>query len=312
MRTLELVGAKTVKLEEKLWGGFLEWIREDCEAESAELLSRSSATVAPLLELYGDFLFRSGATLSAFRHLVAFALRKLPDFKVHSKICWEFVSKWEALEPLVHRPPFPWPVCKAMAALALAWKWIRFALVLLIAFHGILRIGEVLRATRGDLVLPSDLLSDKTDRMYLRVREPKSKRRGGGKGQRATVQDSDLVSACDKAFGSLPSESSLFPVSSHTFRRRWDEVLKVLGVPADLGLTPVTPGCIRGGAAVHAYQSGVPVHDLLWRMRIQRLATLQHYLQEMAAESVLGKIPSTARYSIKTSASMLIPLLKSI
>ena len=105
------------------------------------------------------------------------------------------------------------------------------------------------------------------------------------------------------------TETLLFPYSAHTFRRRWDEVLKVLGVPGDLGLTP---GCIRGGAAVHAYQSGVPVHDLPWRMRIQHVATLQHYLQEMAAESVLGKLPTSSRESIKISASMLSPLLKPI
>ena len=181
----------------------MEWILEDCDEEAAKLLTCSWATVAPILELYGDFLFRSGATLSAFRRLVAFALRKFPDFKVRSTICWDFITKWEALEPLVHRLPFPWPVCKAMAALALGWKWFRFALVLLIAFWGILRVGEVLRATRADLVLPSDLLSDKLARLYLRVREPKSKRRGGGKEQHATVQDLELVTACEKAFRKL-------------------------------------------------------------------------------------------------------------
>ena len=93
--TVELVDSKTVKLETRLWDGFLEWILEDCDEESAKLLTCSSATVAPILELYGDFLFRSGATLSAFRHLVAFALRKFPDVKAHSKICWDFVTKWK-------------------------------------------------------------------------------------------------------------------------------------------------------------------------------------------------------------------------
>ena len=182
--------------------------------------------MAPILELYGDFLFRSGGTLSAFRHLVAFALRKFPDLKVHSKICWDFITKWEALEPLVHRLPFPWPVCKAMAALALGWKWFRFALVLLMAFRGILRVGEVLRATRADLVLPSDLLSEKLDRLYLRVREPKSKRRGGGKEQHATVLDLELVIACEKAFRKLGPEALLFPYSADSH------------VPAEMGRSP--------------------------------------------------------------------------
>ena len=225
---VELVRAKTANLELKLWEGFLAWVQEDCDEQTAARLTSSSATVSPLLELYGDFLFRAGATLSAFRHLVAFALRKFPDFRAHSKICWDFITKWGSLEPLVHRLPLPCPVCKAMAAVALGWKWFRFAFVLLIAFRGILRVGEVLGATRGDLVLPSDLLSDKLDRMYLQVRDPKSKRRGGGKEQHATIVDAELVAACERTFGRQSTSDALFPFSPQTFRRRWDEVFKPL------------------------------------------------------------------------------------
>ena len=307
--SVELVGAKTAKLETKLWEGFLSWVREDCDDECAQLLTCSSATVAPLLQLYGDFLFKQGATLSDFRHLVAFALRKFPDFKVHAKVCWDFITRWELLEPLVHRLPLPWAACRAMASLALGWKWVRFALVLLIAFRGILRVGEVLKARRADLVLPSDLLSEKLDRMYLRIKDPKSKRRGGGKEQHTTIVDLDLVSACDRVFSKFDADTLLFPYSPHTFRRRWDDILKALGIQNDLGLTP---GCIRGGAAVHAYQTGVPVQDLMWQMRIQHMATLHHYLQEMAAEAVLGKLSETTRRTVRVAASMLTPLLTTI
>ena len=117
----------------------------------------SLLSFSPALQLYGDVLFRNDATLSTFRNLVAFAVRKFPDFQVHSKVCWNFGTQWESLEPLVHRLPFPWPTCKAMAALALGWKWFRFALVLLIAFRGILGVGEVLRATRRLGILCSPL-----------------------------------------------------------------------------------------------------------------------------------------------------------
>ena len=54
---------------------------------------------------------------------------------------------------------------------------------------------------------------------------------------------------------------------------------------------------------MHAYQSDVHVQDLLWKMRIQRIATLQHYLQEMA-EAVFGKIVSS-RESIKSASALL-------
>ena len=306
---VNLVEQKTMQLETRLWEGFVEWLMDDCELESVETLLAAAVTVAPFIQLYGDHLFRSGATLTSFRHLVAFATRKFVDFKFHSKVCWDYVSRWQSLEPLTHRLPLPWKLCRAMASLSLAWKWPRFGLTLLIAFLGILRIGEVLKATRRDLVLPSDLLSETSDKMFLKVRDPKSKRRGGGRVQHATIVDKDLVLACERLFGRLSAESFLFPYSNNTFRRRWDELLRALGVSKELS---ITPGCVRGGAAVHAYQSGVHVQDLLWKMRIQHIATLQHYLQEMAAEAVFGKIASSSRESIKSASALLPCFLNSL
>lgn len=44
-----------------------------------------------------------------------------------------------------------------MVAAAMFLGWRRFAGCLVLAMEGITRIGEVLRATRGELLLPRDL-----------------------------------------------------------------------------------------------------------------------------------------------------------
>ncbi|CAE7824130.1 UVR8 [Symbiodinium sp. CCMP2592] len=302
LEAVSLVEAKTEKLEVKLWEGFLEWLQEDCGSDAARELCALAATLAPLLQLYGEHLFSVGATLSAYRHIIAFAQRRLPDFKFHSKVCWDYVSKWEAIEPLVHRAPIPEQLCDAMASLALAWGWPRFALILLIAYRGILRLGEVARASRSDLVLPSDLLSDTVSRLFFRVRQPKTGKRGGGRQQHASVRDEAVVRACESLFGSASPDTALFPLSVQTFRRRWDQILDALEVPKSLGLTP---GGVRGGAAVSAYHHGTPIYELLWQMRIQHIPTLQHYLQEMAAENVLGHLSSSSKRAITSAASCL-------
>ncbi|CAE7783212.1 Ttll4 [Symbiodinium sp. CCMP2456] len=164
-----LVEPKTQDLEVRLWGGFLEWVRDNCSSTGAEELLQSSVTTSALLKEYGEHLFESGATLSAFRHLITFAQRTYSDFKQHAKVCCDMVTRWEQLEPLVHRPPLPHKLCEAMVAIALSWNWPRFGLLLLIAFFGIMRIGEVLQLSRAELVLPSDLLSDKTDQLFVKV-----------------------------------------------------------------------------------------------------------------------------------------------
>ena len=97
-------------------------------------------------------------------------------------------------------------------------------------------------------------------------------------------------------------DEKLYPFSGQTFRRRWNEIMAVLGIPKELSLTPAS---VRGGGAVAAYRSGTAVQDILWRMRIQHLHTLQHYLQELAAENVISALKSKARSSVKAGALLL-------
>ncbi|CAE7650684.1 unnamed protein product, partial [Symbiodinium necroappetens] len=174
LQEVPLVEPKTQSLEQKLWSGFLEWVHEHCSCTGAEQLLQSSVTTSALLKEYGAHLFECGATLSSFRHLITYAQRNYADFRHHAKACWNLVSQWEQLEPLVHRPPLPHKMGEAMAAVALSWHWPRFGLLLLIAFFGIMRIGEVLQLTRADLVLPSDLLSDKKDQLFVKVSAARS------------------------------------------------------------------------------------------------------------------------------------------
>ncbi|CAE7664452.1 Rraga [Symbiodinium sp. CCMP2592] len=281
-----LVEPQTQALEERLWSEFVAWVDVDCSLETAEHLTSVSATVAPLLREYGDELFQIGSSLSYFRHLLAFAQRKFPDFRMHGRICWDAVTRWEQLEPLEHRKPLPAALCRAMVALALAWEWPRFALVLLLAFEGIM-IAEMLNAYRLDLVLPVDLMSDNCEQLFIRIGAPKTKRRGGGRKQHATVKGRELSAAATAVFAELSPTEKLYPLSSQSFRRRWGALLSHLHVSPELNLTPAG---IRGGGAIQAYQAGLSVTDLLWKMRLQHVHTLQHYLQELAAESVLSQL----------------------
>ena len=304
---IPLVSKQTDQLETKLWQGFVEWLEEDTDPETVKLLLESAAAIGPLLHLYGDHLFKVGAPLNSFRHLITYAQRLHHDFRLHARVCWDYVTRWEQIEPLQHRVPLPAKVCDAITAVALSWRWFRFGLVLQICFHGILRVGEVISATREDLVLPSDLLSEHVDKFYVRVAKPKTSRRGGGRQQHVTIQHGLLCFACESNFRALDGSEKLFPFSGQTFRRRWDEVLAALQIDRGLGLTP---GSVRGGAAIAAYQAGTGIQDLMWRMRLQHIGTLQHYVQEMAAENALGRLSPASRKSINAAASLLPHLLE--
>jgi len=71
-------------------------------------------------------------------------------------------------------------VYEALVSLAVFAGYREWAAILIIAWNGLGRYGEVLNALRDALLLPVDLLSGEADRGFLAVRSPETGRRGGG------------------------------------------------------------------------------------------------------------------------------------
>ncbi|CAE7727173.1 unnamed protein product, partial [Symbiodinium sp. CCMP2456] len=63
---------------------------------------------------YGDLCFTSGRVLSSYRHCMIAVQRIVLGSKAYRNLAWEMVSRWEALQPPVHRCPLPAPMLKAM------------------------------------------------------------------------------------------------------------------------------------------------------------------------------------------------------
>ncbi|OLP87334.1 Protein MEMO1, partial [Symbiodinium microadriaticum] len=81
------------------------------------------------------------------------------------------------------------------------------------------RSEEVLAATRKDLILPRDAAQDTTFAL-LQIRAPKTRGRAA-KHQASHVDPPDVVELLDLAFGALPQNSRLWPMSAGTLRRRF-------------------------------------------------------------------------------------------
>ena len=120
--------------------------------------------------------------------------------------------------------PVSLPIVKVICCwLAYAWN-LRFCGVTLLSFFGLARVGEVLRCRRGDVLLPADLLEEEVNAVYLSFPTSKTASR-------------ELI------FGGLPPEALLWPLSPAAYRYRWNLLLRWLGIPKGLALTP---GGLRG------------------------------------------------------------------
>ena len=130
------------------------------------------------------------------------------------------------------------------------WKWHRWAATLRLGYAGIARIGAVLAARRADSVLPSDMFECGHRAAFLRIRKPKSKRRGKGRVQHLTIDNVAATDFLEAVFAGLEEYLALFPLSATVFRSKWDRILRFVQVPKRYR---PTPSSIRGGGAILAW-----------------------------------------------------------
>ncbi len=265
-------------------------------AQGDELsIDRGSWTVASESAAYQD-----GEAMYVFRHLVVFLQQQFPQHRSMITESWDLLARWEILQPTVHRAPFPRLVLDAMLALAVNWGWLRWAAITALGFHGAMRIGEVLRATRIDLVLPEEACLS-LPVCFLNVSAPKAGRRRKGRIQHARITDPDTIFLTQVAFQGVSGNMMLYPAAPSTYRKRWDTLLAALRIPQSAALTPA---CLRGGGAVHLYHTSTAVMEILWRMRLRHLTTLESYLQETGASNLLQRLPADVRQRVTSCAKM--------
>ena len=199
------------------------------------------------LAQYGEHLYECGESIYKMRQLVTYVQRLAPVLKGKLTAAWNLISRWESLEPVVHRRPVPLKLFEAIVSVSIGWKWYRFAGCVIIAYFGCCRMGEVLRAKRKHLVLAADLGLASSSAAFLRIIGPKPGKRGLGKIQHVRI---DNVSGCkylQSLFGGFDGDEPLYPGASSSFRKRWDTCLNALMVPAGFALTP---GGLRAGGTI--------------------------------------------------------------
>ena len=290
----------TLRLGEQQWDKFLGWCCARMTSDPLDLFLRLPIFMAHVIRRYGDIEFCNGGSLLYFRHLILVSQRKVPQLKPYVGICWDLATRWEKAEPTTHRTPVPEVLVEAMVSMAWCLHWRRWCGVCLLCFYGIARAGEVLNCRREDLLLPGDMLNE-CEAAFLLLKRSKTSYRQLARVQHLKITNLHVVKLLNLIYQGADRHELLFFGSAHVFRRRWDFILATLGVPQSVR---VTPGGLRGGGAVASYRKGASISDLLWAMRLKQIATLEAYLQEVAALSLLTELSPSSRRAIRSAASL--------
>lgn len=212
---------------------------------------------------------------------------------------------YQNLFPSVAYPPMKRQLVHLVAAHLLAQDKRDMAVAVLLAFEGLLRIGEVVGLHVSDLV---DCLDD---RLPLGVEVPgfalRLRRTKTGPEQWAHVDDPFVVRVLRQHVARVhPSKRAtarLFPFNAAQLRRAFKKSVHVLG----LGFNYVFHS-LRHGRATEMFLSRKPLEDVLSAGRWASTKTARHYVQTGRVLLIATQVPDeVARTANQISA--LLPLL---
>jgi hypothetical protein len=217
-----------------------------------------------------------------------------------SKRC---VQSWDRLVPAVQYPPFTRDLACAVSVVMRLWGYQRYAVATLLAFHCMLRVGELCMLRKCDVGDDGDGRLGSAHRgVVLRLRKTKR-----GVNQSVRVDDPDAAALLRIVVRSTPIEEfRLFNFTPSSYRSLLKRVCVHLGLSARY-----VPHSLRHGGATYLHQLGVPVEDIMLRGRWASVKVTRRYIQDgesmLLSLSVPPRIAALAATASRNIISYLAP-----
>ena len=203
---------------------------------------------------------------------------------------WDVVALWRELQPPISHRPFPLEILLALVAAAADLAWVDVAVLMLIGFVGCLRKSEILNLRWSDLITFREVVSLPADVLFCRIERPKM-RRLGPRRQHVRIPDNQYLV---ELIGILKMQAApgakilIARVGKPEARLAW--LLSRFKI-SDKDGDGITWASFRGAGATHRYVVGEPLQNILWLGRWGQIKTLEHYIQEFAADHLLSTVP---------------------
>ncbi|CAE7232920.1 unnamed protein product [Symbiodinium sp. CCMP2456] len=248
----------TAQVRSHLLEKFAQWWQAEGVSEMPyEMLARKDPIQFSLhVEEYRRVLYEQGETRRNFAETVNVMNQRHPFLKNFMAGPWGLLTTWELLNPGKVHPPVPAPLLKAMVTTALAWQWMRFALMILLGYFGMLRPCEMLGLRVEDCILAVDSGCEQV--VFLRLELVKTRTRGARR-QSVRLEEPCAVQFLQKCLKVMAPGEKLWPYSANLFRVRLRQVLQASTGQSDL----CVPSSLRAGGATYYFR--------LWNEDLLRL-----------------------------------------
>jgi integrase len=221
---------------------------------------------------------------------------------------------WQRAAPSVQHPPLTWPITVAIARTMAANGYSECAVATLVAFDGLLRVGELVSVRVSDVSLPHDSRRGSASKAartsfpsssssshpslrrsssaFIRLGHTKT-----GTNQTAEISNPDIISLLQRYISGLRTTSShLFDLPSSTPADYYRSVLRSACHALDMSEFNFTPHSLRHGGATHAHMHmGETIEHVLYRGRWQSNSSARTYLQQGAAALITTQLSQLAQ-----------------
>ncbi len=247
---------------------------------------RKAALLAHFVQSCRD----SGRPLWESRYAILGVQLDHPGLRTRLRRAWDAIAAWQFLVPAGNRIPVPLVVVENMAlTLALrgacnfddgGWFWAA-ALLVRLAFHGLLRIGEALALRVRDVFCPA---VDSAP-LVMAIRDPKNKS-AMGRYQHRVVRCPGVSCWARWILTHRDPDDFVWPGSALRFRHYWNWALNALNL-LQVGFTPAG---LRGGGATDLLMNGIDIAHIKYRGGWASEKSLAVYLQEGVATQIWHSI----------------------
>ena len=157
---------------------------------------------------FGRYLFHQGKPYFHFSETLNAVSAKRPILRRSLQQSWDLAFMWCSFEPVEHHQAMPFQVLLALLVTCMTWGWRREAAIFALAWGGLFRVGEIIAATRADLIFPQDVMHS-IDHVLLKIKEPKTRFRAA-RHQSGKLEAPDLIEVCWIGLGDLKSGDRLW------------------------------------------------------------------------------------------------------
>ncbi len=255
-----------------------------------------------ILRDYGQHMWETRQSCGDFKETITAVLEPRRDWKSMMVLPWDLVKEWSIKEPTDHTAPLPLAAIRAAVCVALLLLDFEFVCVVLCAFGGGCRVSEAFMLRRRDIMLPFDMMWDEASGrlpvVFLILRDTKTHTTGGAVVQHAMIDDPAIVAFLVWWCTPMARDQPIFPPRDYNqWCVRWAAILtRRLDLPTT-GPFGFTPNCLRASHSTESYVLYGSVERIRWQLRHKatRVATLEHYIQELPAALARAQWSDKAR-----------------